>query len=264
MVAGVPGMKPFVDKSSLIPLYLQLANWIEEMIKKGGLEVGAKLQSEGELAKEVGLNRNTVRHAISLLVQKGLLEKEKGVGTFVKRRSAFNPIRELGKLTSFVDDFEVNGVEIEDTILSKEAIEAPPDLSKTLMLKPGDRVVKIERLRIADRTPFVLEIQYYAFRDFARLLELEISGSMYRLLTDEFGADLHHSVRTIRAVKPTQEVARKLGISRSTPCIFLESLAFTAQNACIEVLNSYYRGDRYLFKVETGQYVRGMGGEGPH
>lgn len=257
-------MKASVDKSSLIPLYLQLADWIEEMIKKGNLEVGAKLQSEGELAADVGLNRNTVRHAISLLVQKGLLEKQKGVGTFVKRKEVFHPIRELGKMTSFVDDFEMDHVEIEDAIISKGKEKAPPELAKRFMLEPGDQVVKIERLRIADKTPFVLEVQFYPFKNFGRLLEMEISGSMYRLLTEEFNADLHHSIRTIRAVKPTEDIARKLGISRAIPCIFLESLAFTAENTCIEVLNSYYRGDRYLFRVETGQYVRGLGGKEAH
>jgi DNA-binding GntR family transcriptional regulator len=45
-----------------------------------------------------------------------------------------------------------------------------------------------------------------------------------------------------------------LKINPNTPCLFLESLAYNSQNICIEVLQSFYRGDRYLFKVETGQY----------
>jgi GntR family transcriptional regulator len=252
-------MNPLVDKTSLVPLYLQLANWIEQTIASGSLKVGDRLQPEGELAGEAGLNRNTVRHAISLLVQKGLLEKQKGVGTFVKRKKPFQAVRALGRMTSFIDDFEIGNIEIEDRIISREKIGAGGEIASRLMVSPGDRVVRIERLRIAEKTPFVLEVQFYPFDRFGRLLEMEISGSMYALLTREFGADLHHSVRTIRAVKPAQDVARKLGIGRTTPCIFLESLAFTAEDVCIEVLNSYYRGDRYLFKVETGQYERGMG-----
>jgi DNA-binding GntR family transcriptional regulator len=82
---------------------------------------------------------------------------------------------------------------------------------------------------------------------------------MYEILTEAFDADLDHSQQSICAVIPSEEVAAHLGIAQSTPCIFLESLAYTADELCIEVLHSYYRGDRYLFKVETREYHRGIG-----
>ena len=102
----------------------------------------------------------------------------------------------------------------------------------------------------------MLERSHYSFRDFGRLLEMDLRGSLYQLLVNEFGADLHHSTQTLRAVRPTKQVALKLGISQEVPCMFLESLAYTSQNQCLEVLQSYYRGDRYVFKVEAGQYRR--------
>jgi hypothetical protein len=57
-------------------------------------------------------------------------------------------------------------------------------------------------------------------------------------------------------------VAEKLGIRVAIPCIFLESLAYTTDGRCIEVLRSTYRGDRYLFRVEAGGYRREMASGG--
>ena len=59
-------------------------------------------------------------------------------------------------------------------------------------------------------------------------------------------------------MKLPKDVADKLKISRSVPSILLESLAYTRENVCIEVLLSFYRGDRYVFKVEAGEYRREM------
>ena len=251
-------MRVDIDRTSPIPLYVQLASWLENEIADGGFAIGSRLPAEDELARLAGLNRNTVRHALASLAEKGLLATEKGRGTFVRRKQVLHPIRQLGRMTSFVDDFDLSDVSIEDVTLSKDKERAKPDLAHKLMIPAGEPVVRIERLRIADKTPFVLERQYYAYRDFGRLLDLELKGSMYRLLTAEFRADLHHSAQTVRAVRPPRDVAHKLGIRQDVPCLFLESLAYTERNICIEVLESYYRGDRYAFKVETGQYRRDM------
>ncbi len=252
-------MNRIIDQSDPIPLYIQLGNWLEKMIKNGDFQVGSMLPPEAELSKNAEVNRNTVRHAIELLIQKGLVEKRKGVGTMVKRKNPLLPVHKLNRMTSFVDDFEIDNVEIEDIILGKDTIQATEELADKLALPLDEPVVKIERVRIADKIPLVLEIQYYSFTKFRRLLEIDIKGSMYEILTKAFNVNLDHSVQTIRAVNPSEDVANSLGIHQNTPCIFLESLAYTEDNVCIEVLHSYYCGDRYLFKVETGEYQRGIG-----
>ncbi len=247
-----------VDRNNPIPIYLQLANILEKRIIDGVYKVGSKIPSEGQLAADFHINRNTIRQAISVLVQKGLLEKQKGVGTFVKRTTTLHPIHRLGKMTSFVDDFEMNHVDIEDIITAKDIIKAPSGLAEKLMIETGAKIIMLERIRIADKTPFLLERQFYSYEKFSGLMEMEIKGSMYKLLTENFNADLHHSIQTIKAVKPAKEIAQRLQISRAIPCIMLESLAYTSGDICIEILRSYYRGDRYVFTVEAGEYRREM------
>ncbi|HSB89140.1 MAG TPA: GntR family transcriptional regulator [Anaerolineales bacterium] len=243
-----------LDKDSPIPLYVQLARRLEGLIAEGALPVGARLPGEEELARRYDLNRHTVRHALALLVQYGVVHKARGVGSFVRRGRALTPVHSLDRMTSFIDDFELGNVQVEDTILTKVRLPATPDLASRLRLPPRSSLVCIERLRLADSTPFVLERQYYDFRVFGRLLELDIRGSMYQLLVREFRADLHHSVQTLQAVRPPDDVARRLRLPGDTPCMFLESVAYTSDDRPLEVLRSYYRGDRYTFRVETGSY----------
>ena len=250
--------KNIIDKSNPIPLYLQIVNWIEEMIKDGNFSVGSKLPSEGRLSQALDINRNTVRHAIAYLVNRGLLEKRKGVGTFVKREDPVYPIHQLGKMASFIDDFNIDGLEVKDKVLFKGKIKATSEVADKLLLDREEWVIKIERVRMAEKIPFVYERQFYSFNDFGKLLDMNIAGSMYELLIREFDADLDHSVQTIQTLKPTNDIAQKLLISRAIPCIYIESLAYTSADRCIEVLQSYYRGDRYIFQVETGRYSRGM------
>ena len=244
-----------LDKASPIPLYVQLAGRIEALISEGAYPVGARLPGEEELARRYVLNRNTVRHALALLAQSGLVRTERGVGSFVERTRLLTPIHRLDRITSFVDDFNLADVRVEDVLLARRKTPATPDLARKLGVQVDADLVRIDRLRLADGIPYVLERQYYDYARFGRLLEIDIQGSLYQLLIREFAADLHHSVQTLRAELPPRELAVHLGISTEVPCMFLESLTSDADDRCLEVLQAHYRGDRYAFRVESGQYA---------
>ncbi len=246
---------PTLDKASPIPLYLQLAGRLEGLIAQGAYPVGARLPGEEELARQYDLNRNTVRHALTLLVRNGLVRTERGVGSFVRRTRLLAPIHRLERITSFVDDFSLSDVQVEDRLLAREKVHATHDLAEKLGVHHGSPLVRIDRLRLADGIPYVFERQYYDHAAFGRLLEIDIRGSLYQLLVREFSADLHHSMQTLRAVRPPRDVAGKLRISTDVPCMFLESRTANAADRCLEVLQAYYRGDRYAFRVDSGRYT---------
>ena len=245
---------PTLDKASPIPLYLQLAGRLEALIAEGAYPVGARLPGEEELARQYDLNRNTVRHALTLLVRNRLVRTERGVGSFVRRSRLLAPIHRLERITSFVDDFSLSDARAEDRLLAREKVHATHDLAEKLGVPRGALLVRIDRLRLADGIPYVFERQYYDHAAFGRLLEIDIQGSLYQLLVREFSADLHHSTQTLRAVRPPREVAGKLRISTDVPCMFLESLTSNGAGRCLEVLQAYYRGDRYTFRVDSGRY----------
>src|ERR687885_3025608 len=96
-----------LDHSSPVPLYHQAAKVLEEAIEDGRLPRGSKLESELDLAEQLGISRPTMRAAIKQLVDKGLLVRRRGIGTIVAPR----PVRRAVALTSLYDDLKEAGGE---------------------------------------------------------------------------------------------------------------------------------------------------------
>ncbi|RKX99467.1 MAG: hypothetical protein DRP55_07205, partial [Spirochaetes bacterium] len=81
-----------------------------------------------------------------------------------------------------------------------------------------------------------------------------LEGSLYKILTDKFKINLYRSVQSFQAIILVGENARLLKVKKGSPGIFLTSIIYDVDNIPIEVLHAIYRGDRYVFQVETGQY----------
>ena len=84
-----------LNSSAAVPLYVQLKEKIEQKISDGEYKPGEKLQTEGEMAKSFGVSIITVRKAVSELVEKGLVEKKQGKGTFVCQRKVTKDMKKL-------------------------------------------------------------------------------------------------------------------------------------------------------------------------
>ena len=108
-----------VDATNPIPKYLQISSWLKELIQNGRYLPGEKLPSEVELSQVCGVNRNTLRQAISELAAIGLLRKEKGTGTFVASQAPVELRHKLERILSFTDLMQASGVEQKTKILSR-------------------------------------------------------------------------------------------------------------------------------------------------
>src|ERR687894_364917 len=150
MTNALAGVK--LDHSTPVPLYYQAARAIEEAIEDGRLPRGSKLDSELDLAEQLGISRPTMRAALKQLVDKGLLMRRRGIGTIV----APNPVRRAVALTSLYDDLKAAGREPRTQVLSLEEILCPPDVAEHLGLGTTAPVLRFERLRIAGSDPIAL------------------------------------------------------------------------------------------------------------
>lgn len=237
-----------------VPKYIQISNWLMEMIQKGRYAVSDKLPSESKLSELFRVNRNTVRQAISDLVVKGLVQKKNGVGSFVISR-AFQPVKyTLQHISSFTDDMIRMGIVPQTRLIKKSVIEAPPDVAEKLMLGKEKLVILTERLRLGNRIPLVIERSYLPHKEYKAILKMRLSGSLYHLLTKKFRVVLHRSIQTFRAVALSAKDAKLLGLPPRSPVIFLESVIYDSKNIPVEVLHAFHRGDNYVFEVESGKY----------
>ena len=247
-------MSEIVDFNSPIPRYLQISNWLEEMIRKGRYKVGERLPSESSLAEICGVNRNTVRQAISELVAKGLISKKNGIGSFISARDP-SPVKYiLQNISSFTDDMLSMGIIPKTKILSQNVVKADTELAENLMLGGDSRVILTKRLRLGNGIPLAIERSYLPYGEYKSLLGMKLTGSLYHILMEKFGTELHRSIQSFRAVALTREDAKLLDLSPQSPGIFLESIIYDSKNVAVEVMHAHHRGDKYVFQVESGQF----------
>jgi GntR family transcriptional regulator len=243
-----------VDTTNPIPKYLQISAWLKELIQSGRYKPGEKLPSEVQLSQVCGVNRNTLRQAISELAAIGLLRKEKGTGTFVATRAPVELRHKLERILSFTDLMRDSGVKEKTKILSKRVETANEDIARGLFLGPNKKVIVVRRVRAGDGIPLIYEESYLPRDMFDGIQEMNLAGSMYKIMTDQFQASLTRSTQTISAVNLDERIATILELPRNSAGIFIESLTFDENSIPIELLYSYHRGDKYKLEIELGRY----------
>ena len=243
-----------VDESNPIPKYLQISAWLKELIQTGRYAAGERLPSEIELAKTCGVNRNTLRQAITELTAAGLLRKEKGTGTFVSSPAAAGLKHKLERISSFRDMLGQSGIKARTKVIDKRIVTADEHVAKSLFLGANKQVLAIKRVRAGNGTPFIYEESYLSADMFGGILELDLTGSMYDIISEHFGIVLARSKQSISAVNLTAKIAGILKVPVNSAAIFAESITFDDKSIPIELLFSYYRGDKYMLEIELGRY----------
>jgi len=243
-----------VDPANPIPKYLQISAWLKELILTGRYQKGEKLPSEIRLAEICSVNRNTIRQALSQLTLEGLLTKEKGRGAFISSSPPVPLKHQLKQISSFSDDLTQIGIREKTLLIKKSIAEASPHVADALILGTDSTVVAIHRLRTGGGVPFIYEESYLPCHMFKDILDMDLTGSMYRLITEHFHIVLARSEQTIQAVNLTGSIVKYLHLPENSAGIFMKSVTFDENNIPVEVLCSYYRGDKYIFEVELGRY----------
>ena len=244
-----------LDSNSKIPKYIQIRKWLLGMINRGRIEVGSKIPTEEEIAKRFGVNRMTVRQALDELVLEKMIVRKRGEGTVLISSKPRDYVYELENITSFNDDMQVHGIEPIHEVLRVEEIEADKTISEKLELGEDHRVVQVLSVKRVGDEPVLIERSFLPYAEFSKLAGMNITGPFYHLLVEEFGVSLHHATQIFSAVNPPQEEMEIFGMAETVPCMLLESIVYDPDDIPIEVLYSYYRGDRYSFKATSGEYL---------
>jgi len=243
-----------VDASNPIPKYLQISAWLRELIQTGRYKVGERLPSEIELSQMCGVNRNTLRQGISELTAAGILRKEKGTGTFVRAPATSELKHRLERIYSFSDMLGQSGIKAKTIVVEKGIEKADDYVARTLFLGTNKKVIAVRRIRAGNGTPYIYEESFLPADTFEGFLNFDLTGSMYDIISERFNIVLARSKQTISAVNLNQKIAGILGIPENSAAIFSEYVTFDDKNMPVEILYSYYRGDKYKLEIELGRY----------
>ncbi|MEK5440371.1 MULTISPECIES: UTRA domain-containing protein [unclassified Fredinandcohnia] len=236
-----------IKKNSPVPIYFQIEQYIREKIDKKELKPGEMIPSEREFAEKYQISRMTVRQAITNLVNEGYLQRERGKGTFVAVKKFEKNVRGL---TSFSEDMRSRGLEPGTKVLDFIVIEADSLIASKLQIEEGAKVYQIERLRLADQQPIAFEV-FYMSEDLVPGLTKEVAEhSIYRYVESEIGLHLTSGVQELEATTAYKREAAALGIKVGAPVLYIQQISYLEGQQPLEFVKSYYRADRYKYKVE--------------
>ena len=184
-----------------IPLYQQLMNEIEEKINKGIYAPGERLQTEKEMAKTYNVSIITVRKAISELIEKGLVDRKQGKGTFVAKPKFTKDVR---KLLSFTEMCHRMNIKPGGKMLENKLVKPSQNVLKQLELLEDSQVIYISRLRYANGEPVVIENNYFSL-EYAKLLEQKFDdNSLFEYLNETYNINIEASEKRIEICRATQ------------------------------------------------------------
>lgn len=232
-----------INRVSKVPLYHQLYEILRGEILSGRWKPGDRLPPESELVDTYQLSRTTVRQVFDLLVNEGLIFRQRGRGTFVS-----HPTLEQGlmRIVSFTHDMRQRGFDPGTEVLASELVPAPQEIAVALEIEPGEELARLERLRLADEEPMSLEDSYLVHRYCTGVLKGDYAARPLReALEVEHGIRLVRARQVIRAIQAPPRLADLLSIPRKAALLFIERVSVSQQNVPVEFLRIYYRADRY-------------------
>ena len=231
-----------IDSRSPVPKYHQLKELVRDMIEKDKLGVGEAIPPERELCERYGVSRMTARQAVMELVNEGLLYRVQGLGTFVAEPKLGHG---AGRLTSFTQDMEERGMHASSTVLGVEAEGAGPVVARMLGISPGDRIVRVGRVRAADGEPMALETSHLLYDVAEGILDVDLCArSLYEEL-GKAGVRIAAAEQSYEAVPINEAESEHLGVPAGSPALLVERVTFDADGRPFEYVKSVYRGDRY-------------------
>lgn len=235
-----------VDPSAPLPLYHQVEMAVRERISSGEWAPGTQIPPEDQLCEQFRVSRVTIRHALRNLVAQGLLDRERGRGTFVRDTTLTAGARGL---TSFSAEMEALGLKAGGRTLSAAVQPAGADIAGALELEPDEPVVAIRRLRTGDGRPVGVQTAYLPADRFPELEALPLDGrSLYAVLRDQYGVTPAEAIETFRIAHVSESDAELLQVEAGACAFAVERLTSDAHQP-FEFVRSMMRGDRYRVRL---------------
>ncbi|MBL8702695.1 MAG: GntR family transcriptional regulator [Alphaproteobacteria bacterium] len=229
------------------PLYHQVYRRLREQIFNGPLHVGERLPAEDELALRFKVSRITLRHALRLLADEGLIARRQGRGTFVA--GATRPMIASLHATAPVRAAANIGASTRVRLISAGDVRATAQVAQLLALDVGTRVRKVVRLRLHGDAPVAL-ITTYVPADIGRRIDREaLERATVLEHIQAAGFEPAFAEHAISAVPADDLAARHLTVRRGDALLAERRTVFTRSWRPIELLVSACRPDRYEFRV---------------
>jgi GntR family transcriptional regulator, phosphonate transport system regulatory protein len=237
------------ETPSGVALWRQVADGIERGIADGRFAAGEKLPGEMEIAETYRVNRHTVRRALATLAERGLVRAERGSGTYVEAAKLAYPLRSRTRFSEIVG---AGGHEPRGQLIDASDDVATRELARELGLKTGASLIRIESVRLADRTPICVSTTWLSatrFPDAGRVFAT--TRSMTKLLTHYGIRDYRRGTTKITAAIADAADAARLDLALGRPVLVVDSTDVDTDGKPLVTKRSRFAAERIEFVVEN-------------
>jgi GntR family transcriptional regulator len=244
-----------LDRQSAVPLYYQIQQHLLQDIRSGQFKPGKPLPSEEVISKRLRVSRMTARQALKSLCGLGVAYSQRGKGTFVSELKLEKNFRQV---LSFSEEMQARGARPHSKLISSEVMTADEGAAEALHLPPGEKVIRIRRVRVADSLPMGVETTSLPLSLCPDLLEkFDPRTSLYRTLSQVYGIHIVQADEVVEAGKANSDEARLLRISKGSPVFLFTRTAYVEGGQAVEYVKSIFRGDRYKISNRLGRPTNG-------
>jgi GntR family transcriptional regulator len=227
------------------PLYQIVSDALLAQVESGELKPNDRLPSESELCEQYSVARNTVRRALSELVNDGILKTVPGLGTFVQD---IRLPKTAEYLYGFSQEMDLHQKTITSRVIEARLISADPLLTRRMKLQLGAEVVFLYRVRLMDAEPVAIERSYLPHALCPGILQYDFSEcSLYETLSTVYNRRPYNAGQEIEAGLATPEVTRLLGLTPPAVVLIFHRETYLASGEVIEYVDSELRADRFRF-----------------
>mgnify|MGYP002715477298 CR=1 FL=1 len=229
------------------PVYIKIHNQIKRDIEAGIWKVGDRIPSERALSVKFDVSRMTLRQALQTLVDEGILERRIGAGTYVARQKVQE---KMSGTTSFTEIMRSQGKFPSSKTISYRTVSPSLSEQERLQLGEKDKVVRMERIRLADGVPISFEVTTIPaalVKDFSRS---EVTDSFYATMEQKGGYRIGRAKQTVMATLASENIAEHLNIKKGDAILRLRQITYLDDERPFEYVRTQYAGERFEFFLE--------------
>jgi len=236
-----------LQRGSGVAVWRQIARRLQDDLRAGRLEAGARLPTETGLAARFAVNRHTVRRAIADLAACGLVRVEQGRGTFLQDVVIDYPLR---RRTSFSANLLAQDRAPSHTLLSVAEVAADAEIARPLGLRRGATVVCSTSVGFADGVPVSYGRSWFPAGRFPGLADRLRRGASISAALASYGvADYRRASTRVLARLPSLEEAGRLKQPQSEPVLVTEATDVDTEGRPIRYGVTCFAGARVQLTV---------------
>lgn len=235
-----------IGQRALVRDEIRLA--IVEKINRGELQPGDKLSSETEIARQLGVSRNSVREALQSLERDGLIEKHHGVGTFVTESLPLlrGGIERLMGINEFIAS---HGWQPESQVVSLKLVKANQEQAEFLNVKPLTELYEVIMLKTVNGQAIALCIDTFPSDLLLHETTIHSFGSSIFDFLEEHGVGIAYADCDIVACSAGEEIGDFLQVSADKPLLLFDQIHYDKQNQRVLHSETYFLTEKIRFNI---------------